>query len=83
MVAAIKSRSRSVTIGLVGKYVQLYDAYLSVAEALRHAGFALGAVVDIRWIDSETVTEETQEELLLPLTESSSRAASEAEASTG
>lgn len=67
MVAAIKSRSRSVTIGLVGKYVQLHDAYLSVAEALRHAGFALGAVVDIRWIDSETVTEETQEELLAPL----------------
>lgn len=67
MVAAIKSRSKSVTIGLVGKYVQLHDAYLSVAEALRHAGFALGAVVDIRWIDSETVTEETQEELLAPL----------------
>lgn len=67
MVAAIKSRSRSVTIGLVGKYVQLHDAYLSVAEALRHAGFALGAVVDIRWIDSETVTEETREELLAPL----------------
>ena len=67
MVAAIKSRSRSVTIGLVGKYVQLHDAYLSVAEALRHAGFALGAVVDIRWIDSETVTEETQDELLAPL----------------
>ena len=64
MVAAIKSRSRSVTIGLVGKYVQLHDAYLSVAEALHHAGFALGARVDIRWIDSETITEETQEELL-------------------
>ena len=43
MVAAIKSRSKSVSIGLVGKYVQLHDAYLSVAEALRHAGFALGS----------------------------------------
>ena len=64
MVDAIKSRSKSVTIGLVGKYVQLHDAYLSVAEALRHAGFALGAKVDIRWIDSETVTAETQDELL-------------------
>ena len=64
MVDAIKSRSKSVTIGLVGKYVQLHDAYLSVAEALRHAGFALGAKVDIRWIDSETVTTETQDELL-------------------
>ena len=56
MVTAIKSRSKSVSIGLVGKYVQLHDAYLSVAEALRHAGFALGAKVDIQWIDSETVT---------------------------
>ena len=33
----------SVTIGLVGKYVQLHDAYLSVAEALRHAGYAYGS----------------------------------------
>ena len=41
MVARIKSREHTVKIGLVGKYVQLHDAYLSVAEALRHAGFAL------------------------------------------
>ena len=67
MVTAIKGRSKTVTIGLVGKYVQLHDAYLSVAEALRHAGFALGAVVDIRWIDSETVTEEDWDDLLSPL----------------
>ena len=64
MLESIRNRSHRVTIGLVGKYVQLHDAYLSVAEALRHAGFALGAKVDIRWIDSETITEETQEELL-------------------
>ena len=38
MVERMHSPSRSVTIGLVGKYVQLHDAYLSVAEALRHAG---------------------------------------------
>ena len=67
MVAAIKSRSKSVSIGLVGKYVQLHDAYLSVAEALRHAGFALGAKVDIQWIDSETVTADTQDDLLSQL----------------
>jgi len=42
----------------VGKYVQLHDAYLSVAEALRHAGYALDAKVEIEWIDSETLTEE-------------------------
>ncbi len=59
MVARIKSLDRTVTIGLVGKYVQLHDAYLSVAEALRHAGYACGATVDIRWIDSEKITEET------------------------
>ena len=59
MVERIKSLRRRVTIGLVGKYVQLHDAYLSVAEALRHAGFSCGAQVDIRWIDSETVSDET------------------------
>ena len=55
---------KDVTIGLVGKYVQLHDAYLSVAEALRHAGYALGAEVDIRWIDSETITESDAEAVL-------------------
>ena len=53
LVRSISSREKTVRIGLVGKYVELHDAYLSVAEALRHAGFALGAHVDIRWIDSE------------------------------
>ena len=52
---AIKNVDREVTIALVGKYVQLHDAYLSVAEALHHAGFALGAKVNIRWIDSEKI----------------------------
>ena len=64
MVAAIKSRSKIVTIGLVGKYVQLHDAYLSVSEALRHAGFYLDAKVNIRWIDSEGITAETAESVL-------------------
>ena len=64
MVAAIKSRSKTVTIGLVGKYVQLHDAYLSVSEALRHAGFYLDAKVNIRWIDSEGITAETVESVL-------------------
>ena len=64
MVEKIRNSSKHVTIGLVGKYVQLHDAYLSVAEALRHAGYALDAVVDIQWIDSETLTEETVNEKL-------------------
>ena len=59
MVAREKSATDKVTIGLVGKYVQLHDAYLSVAEALRHAGYSLGAEVQIKWIDSEHLTKDT------------------------
>ena len=44
---------RQVAIALVGKYVELHDAYLSVAEALRHGGYENGAGVEIRWVDSE------------------------------
>ena len=56
MVHSIHSLSHTVTIALVGKYVQLHDAYLSVNEALKHAGYAKGTSIDLRWIDSETVT---------------------------
>ncbi|MGE4485560.1 MAG: CTP synthase [Oscillospiraceae bacterium] len=63
MVKRIHSRTKDVTIALVGKYVKLHDAYLSVAEALRHAGYETGAHVIIRWTDSETVTDETAEEI--------------------
>ena len=69
LVSRIKSLQGSVRIGLVGKYVQLHDAYLSVAEALRHAGYACGVRVEIAWIDSETVTEaelETLDGILVP-----------------
>jgi CTP synthase len=64
MVARIKAVKRKLTVGLVGKYVQLHDAYLSVAEALRHAGYARGTEVVIRWIDSAEVTGDTAEALL-------------------
>ena len=64
MVEKIKSAEREVTVGLVGKYVALHDAYLSVAEALRHAGYALGARVDIKWIDSEPLCDATADDLL-------------------
>jgi len=50
-VERIRHQSKTVKIGLVGKYVQLHDAYLSVAEALRHAGYALDARIDITWIE--------------------------------
>ena len=67
MVETIKSRTQNVTIGLVGKYVALHDAYLSVAEALRHAGFYHNAHVDIAWIDSEEITRENAAEKLYGL----------------
>lgn len=60
----IKGRHKDVTIALVGKYVQLHDAYLSVAEALTHAGFALNAKVHIEWIDSEELNEANYKERL-------------------
>ena len=46
------------SIALVGKYVKLHDAYLSVAEALSHAGYENNARVKINWVDSEKLTEE-------------------------
>ncbi len=55
MIEKIKNRTKTVSIGLVGKYVGLHDAYLSVAEALRHAGYSLDAYIDIKWIDSEGI----------------------------
>ena len=58
MVERIKSARRSVTVALVGKYVQLHDAYLSVAEALQHAAASFGARADIKWVDSEELCEE-------------------------
>lgn len=53
LVGRIKSANQKVTIGLVGKYVQLHDAYLSVAEALSHGSFENGVDLTIKWIDSE------------------------------
>ena len=64
MVHRAKNPSGAVEIALVGKYVALHDAYLSVAETLTHAGIANGVKVDVRWVDSETVTEENAAGLL-------------------
>ena len=64
MVNLQKNATKPVTIGLVGKYVALPDAYLSVAEALRHGGIANGANVDIRWINSEEVNAQTADGIL-------------------
>ena len=61
MVRREKEAHRHVRIALVGKYTQLHDAYLSVVEALHHAGTANDAVVEIAWIDSEELTEQNLE----------------------
>jgi len=66
MVRQIHSAQKQAVISVVGKYTRLHDAYLSVAEALRHAGYACGAAVEIRWIDSERVTRESADDLLSP-----------------
>jgi CTP synthase len=51
----VKNPERSVEIALVGKYVELHDAYKSIAEALIHAGASNNARVNIKWVHSETV----------------------------
>ena len=64
MIDLIHNRNTKTTIGLVGKYVQLHDAYLSVAEALAHAGYTHGTKVEIKWIDSERITPKNVDQML-------------------
>lgn len=64
MVKKIKERPYTTHIGLIGKYVELHDAYLSVAEALRHAGYYYNTHIKIHWISSETINDETASEML-------------------
>ncbi|MGL4606047.1 MAG: CTP synthase [Eubacteriaceae bacterium] len=64
LVKKAKSLENKVTIGLVGKYVELHDAYLSVAEALRHGGIGNNSEVNIKWIHSEDINEENAERIL-------------------
>lgn len=64
MVERIKKPKRNVTIGLVGKYVELHDAYLSVVEALSHGGLLHDAEVQVKWISAMEVREDNVEELM-------------------
>ncbi len=64
MLGRIHARNKTVKIALCGKYVQLHDAYLSVAEALAHGGYESGAKVEILWVDSETITPKNVNALL-------------------
>ncbi|MBX3029838.1 MAG: CTP synthase [Chloroflexi bacterium] len=64
LVERIKRPKPELEVALVGKYIELPDAYLSVTEALRHAGWAEERTIAIRWVDSERLTEEDLEERL-------------------
>ena len=64
LVQRINGVHKTVQIALVGKYTGLHDAYLSVAESLFHAGTACDARVNIKWVDSESLTAENVEQVL-------------------
>lgn len=64
LVGLIKNLSKTTRIAIVGKYVELHDAYLSVAEALYHGGFANDSNVEIKWVSAEEVTPDNVRELL-------------------
>lgn len=63
LVNKVSNLSQTITIGLVGKYVELPDAYISVVESLRHAGYAFDTDVKVKWINAEEVTENNIAEL--------------------
>ena len=64
MVDLLHNPSHEVTVALVGKYIQLHDAYLSVVEALKHGGIYARTTVHIKWVDSETVTKDNVADIL-------------------
>lgn len=64
LVDRVKNLSKKVRIGLIGKYVELQDAYLSVVEAMKHAGFAFDTDVEVKWINAEHINEDNVAEWL-------------------
>lgn len=64
LIERIKSLKETIEIGLVGKYVSLHDAYLSISESLKHAGYAHNHKIKIRWINAESLTEKNIEKRL-------------------
>ena len=64
MIERAKNPKKTVDIALVGKYISLHDAYISVVEALKHGGIVNDAEVRIKWVDSENVTDENVDEIL-------------------
>lgn len=64
MVNALRHPTKEVNIALVGKYIQLHDAYISAVEALKHGGIAQHSTVNIKWVDSELLNNSNVEEVL-------------------
>lgn len=64
LVDSIKSPLRTLKVGIVGKYVKFHDCYLSVIEAVKHAGYALRCKAEFHWIDSESLKENNVAEKL-------------------
>jgi len=64
LVDEVKSLSKKVRIGLVGKYVELQDAYISVVEAMKHAGYKFDADVEVKWVNAEEVNDANVAEFL-------------------
>ncbi len=61
MIDRIKKADKEINISLVGKYIQLHDAYLSVMEALKHSAWEIGCTVNLSWVDSETLNKDNLE----------------------
>jgi CTP synthase len=64
MINKINERKKEIAVAVVGKYVKLHDAYLSIIESLNHAGFHTGSKVEIKWVESDYVTEQNVSEKL-------------------
>ncbi|MBS4204704.1 CTP synthase [Lederbergia citrea] len=64
LVDQVEGLTKKTTIALVGKYVELQDAYISVVEALKHAGYSFDSDIEIKWLNAELVSSENTEELL-------------------
>ena len=64
LVEKVQSLSKITKIALVGKYVELQDAYISAAEALKHAGYQFDSDIEITWLNAELVTADNAKELL-------------------
>ncbi|WP_088008471.1 CTP synthase [Indiicoccus explosivorum] len=64
LIHRVQNLKKTVKIGLVGKYVELQDAYISVVESLKHAGYAFDSDIEVKWINAEQISEANAAELL-------------------